>query len=112
MKGNELTRDTQRVVHASDPLSIRKGAVTAKETTIEDSETVVYTPKVVDSEGNTKTEFNSKFKFFLSDEDGNAITGDYDFSSTPTSSQTITANDVDKADPGELMIEIVADDSY
>ena len=112
LQGNELTSDTQGVIDASDPLSISKGAVPANETIIEDSDTVVYTPKVVDSEGNTKTEFNSKFKFFLSDEDGNAITGDYDFSSTPTSSQTITANDVDKADPGELMIEIVADDSY
>ena len=112
LQGNELTSDTQGVIDASDPLSISKGAVPANETIIEDSDTVVYTPKVVDSSGTVKTEFNSKFKFHLSNENGTKITGDYDFSNTPTSSQTITANDVDKADPGELMIEIVADDTY
>lgn len=110
--GKELTTDIQGVVDASDPMYIDKGAVPANETIIEDTDTVVYTPKVLDSSGAVMSEFNGKFKFFLSKEDGTKITGDYDYSKTPTASQTITANDADKAEPGALQIEIVADTDY
>lgn len=110
--GKELTTDIQGVVDASDPMYIDKGAVPANETIIEDSDTVVYTPRVLNSDGAVMKEFNGKFKFYLTKEDGTKITGDYDHSKTATSSQTITANDVDKADPGALQIEIVADTAY
>lgn len=108
----ELTSDVGTVQDTSDPLRIDKNAVPADETIVNDSDTVVYTPSVVDSSGNVRSEFANKFKFFLSNEDGKKIVGDYDHSAMATASQTITANDVDKAAPGNLMVEIVGDDTY
>lgn len=110
--GKELTSDIQGIIDASDPLAIRLNAVPADEVIVDDDDTVVYTPNVVDSKGNIKTEFASKFKFHLSDEKGKPIVGAYDNSKVPAASQTITAADVDKAAPGALVVEIVADDTY
>ncbi len=110
--GKELTSDVQGIIDASDPLSIRLNAVPADEVIINDDDTVVYTPNVVDNKGQVRAEFASKFKFHLSDEKGKAIVGAYDNSKVPAASQTITAADVDKAAPGALVVEIVADDTY
>lgn len=110
--GAELTTDVGTVQDVSDPLRLVKNAVPADEVIESDTDTVVYTPQVVDSAGNVRPEFASKFKFFLSNEAGQQIVADYDNSATPSASQTITANDADKAAPGDLVIEIVGDDTY
>ena len=107
-----LTTDTQGVVDASDPMHIALNAVPANETIIYDSDTVVYTPSVMSSAGKKMSEFDGKFKFFASKEDGSSITLDNDHSKAPTTSQTITANDLEKAEPGSLILEIVANDKF
>ncbi len=109
--GKELTSDVQGIIDASDPLSIKLNAVPADEVIVNDDDTVVYTPNVVNSDGQVMTEFSNKFLFLLSNEQGEKITGAYDNSTVPTSSQTITAADVDKAEPGALIVEIIADDT-
>jgi hypothetical protein len=110
--GVELTSDVGTVQDLSDPLRIRKNAVPEDEIIEQDTDTVVYTPAVVDSDGNVRSEFTHKFKFFLSNEAGVKIVGDYNHSTVATASQTITANDVEKAAPGELIIEIIGNDEY
>lgn len=110
-QGKELTSDVQGILDASDPLSIQLNAVPADEIIINDDDTVVYTPNVVNSSGQVMSEFANKFLFLLSNEQGEKITGTYDNSTVPTASQTITAADVDKAEPGALIIEIIADDT-
>lgn len=110
--GAVLTSDTQGVVDASDPMHIAKNAVPANETIVYDSDTVVYTPSVLNSKGEKMSEFDGKFKFAASKEDGTPITLDNDHSTVATTSQTITANDVDKAEPGSLQLEIIANDKF
>ena len=115
-----LTSDIQGIVDSSDPMFISKNAVPANETIIDDSDTVKYTPQVMavvkSPDGSSKvvqmTEFNNKFKFVASKEDGTLITLDNDHSKVATASQVITANDVDKAEPGSLQLEIIANDKF
>lgn len=55
--GKELTSDVQGIIDASDPLSIKLNAVPADEVIVNDDDTVVYTPNVVNSDGQVMTEF-------------------------------------------------------
>ncbi len=110
--GAMLTSDTQGVVDASDPMRIAKNAVPANEIIIYDSDTIVYTPSVLNSKGEKMSEFDGKFKFVASKEDGTPITLDNDHSKVATNSQTVTANDMNKAEPGCLNLEIIANDKF